>query len=315
MGNQVIFGVSSDGNAGHRGYVASADLKTGNLKWRFETDVDTAGVVQNDGCGGVWSSASLNRSLGLVYIGVSDCNAQGLPPYHERELALHLSGGSLAWVFTPPRLQGVAPGQDPPCDFDFGATANLGVNGGGGAGPTFLGVGNKDGTYYSLNPATGALKWATNVVFGGTDGGFLGTTAFDGHRIYGATAFGDLPPPCEPGNPRDVPFQDGSPNPADHSMHALSAQGGVVWEQYDSLSFGSTTVAGGMTFVGHATVPEVQVRSEATGTLLTTLPTAANCFCGIAVAGNAVFFGTGTPQQVSPDGVYAFTPLGAPPDS
>ncbi len=38
---------------------------------------------------------------------------------------------------------------------------------------TFLGVGAKDGTYYSLDPATGRLRWKTNVVFGGFTGGFI----------------------------------------------------------------------------------------------------------------------------------------------
>ena len=57
------------------------------------------------------------------------------------------------------------PGPDPHCDFDFGATANLGTAADGT--PTFLGVGRKDGTYYSLDPFTGKLRWQRNVVFGG----------------------------------------------------------------------------------------------------------------------------------------------------
>ena len=54
--------------------------------------------------------------------------------------------------------------------------------------PGFLGIGGKDGTYYRLDPTTGATVWTTNVVFGGSAGGFIGTTAYDGHRVYGATA-------------------------------------------------------------------------------------------------------------------------------
>jgi polyvinyl alcohol dehydrogenase (cytochrome) len=81
VGNQVIFGVSSDGEAGHRGYVASANINNGSLIWRFETDVAAVGgAPQNDGCGGVWSSPSLDAARGLVFVGVSDCNNHGLPP-------------------------------------------------------------------------------------------------------------------------------------------------------------------------------------------------------------------------------------------
>ena len=76
------------------------------------------------------------------------------------------------------------------CDWDFGASANVGVTARGS--PPSSGVGGKDGTYYSFDPATGRLRWATNVVFGGFSGGFVATTAFDGQQVYGSTALGDF---------------------------------------------------------------------------------------------------------------------------
>jgi polyvinyl alcohol dehydrogenase (cytochrome) len=309
VGNDVIFGVSSDGGAGHRGYVAAANLNNGSQVWRLETDVNTAGVVQNDGCGGVWSSPSVDAVRKLVFVGVADCNLRGTPPYNERVLALHTGDGSLAWVFTPPRLVGVAAGQDPPCDFDFGATVNLGSPDPVTKAPTFLGIGGKDGTYYRLDPATGVLGWARNVVFGGFAGGFIGTTADDGSRTYGATAIGDVGSSsgvCEPGNPADTPTQE-------PTLHAFNRDGTVAWEQRGSASYGSTTTAAGMLFVGLATAPAVGVRDATNGNLLATLSTASDCFCGVVVSGNAVIFGTGSPQQGTGDGVYAFTPLGAAP--
>src|SRR4029077_19380837 len=48
VGDQVLAGVSTDGENGHRGYFFSADLLTGDLRWRFETDVDRTGKVLND---------------------------------------------------------------------------------------------------------------------------------------------------------------------------------------------------------------------------------------------------------------------------
>src|SRR5204862_422330 len=53
-------------------------------------------------------------------------------------------------------------------------------------------VGGKDGTYYRVNPADGTQVWKTNVVGGGLAGGFLGTPAYDGQRVAGATALGDF---------------------------------------------------------------------------------------------------------------------------
>ncbi|MHB8671302.1 MAG: outer membrane protein assembly factor BamB family protein, partial [Acidimicrobiales bacterium] len=66
VGNQVLFGVTSDGQDGHRGYFVSADLATGLPIKVFETDVDNAGRPQNDGCGGVWSSPTVDEAHGLV---------------------------------------------------------------------------------------------------------------------------------------------------------------------------------------------------------------------------------------------------------
>jgi hypothetical protein len=99
----------------------------------------------------------------------------------------------------------------------------------------------------------------------------------------------------------------------DPSLHAFDAGGGVAWQQDHSQSVGATTVAGGMTFVGLAATPQVQVRKATSGELVGSLPLAAPCFCAISVSGNAVFVGTGAPQQGSGDGVYAFTPLAGPP--
>jgi outer membrane protein assembly factor BamB len=100
-------------------------------------------------------------------------------------------------------------------------------------------------------------------------------------------------------------------------MHAFAAAGpsgqNQVWSQQGAQSFGPPTVAGGMTFSGYAFGPQVQVRNASTGALLTSLNVASDCFCGITVTGNAVFFGTGSPQQGAGDGVYAFTPLAVAP--
>jgi polyvinyl alcohol dehydrogenase (cytochrome) len=306
VGNHVLFSVSADGASGFRGYLASADVLTGTPQWIRELDVNAGGHILNDGCGNVWGSPTIIESLGVEIVGVADCHATNQPPtnmspYTEHVLAVNISDGTIFWNFDPGRA-------DPGCDFDFGATANLGANAAGT--PTFLGIGGKDGTYYSLDPATGTLRWKTNVVFGGSSGGFLGSTAYDGSRAYGATALGDLNPGgsgCQPSNPQDLPTQE-------PSMHAFDIMTGTVgWQQQQSQSFGATTVAGGMTFVGSGVRTEIQIRDAASGNLLKSLSLPASSNSGTTVVGNAVIFGTGTNQQASPAGVYAYTPLGAAP--
>src|SRR5262249_11096186 len=186
----------------------------------------------------------------VVSVAAGDSHAAG--PYYERIIAVSLRTGAVKWIFTPPRI--IAQGDDPNCDFDFGATANLGTDARGL--PSFLGVGGKDGTYYSLDPRTGALRWMQRVVFGGFAGGFIGSAAYDGTRVYGATAIGDFgrfenpgESLCQPDDPNDTPSQE----PSMHAIDATSAH--VVWEQNGSQSFGATTVANGMTFVGTGLTP------------------------------------------------------------
>jgi polyvinyl alcohol dehydrogenase (cytochrome) len=218
---------------------------------------------------------------------------------------LHIATGRLAWVYRPAIT-------DLQCDFDFGATANAGVDAQGNA--LFLGEGGKDGTYYSLDPQTGALKWSTNVVFGGFSGGFIATTAFDGQSVYGATALGDFgrfesngSQVCEPHNPRDKAFQ----NPTDDAFNAQT--GAVEWQANNAASFGPTTVAGGMTFNGVALRSVVQVRDAATGRLIVQVNLPQANWSGIATVGDSLVLGLGSTYNATSAGIEVLTPDGKPP--
>jgi polyvinyl alcohol dehydrogenase (cytochrome) len=297
--DKVLFGVSPDGQAGHRGYIAAADIATGAPVWTFETDIDATGQIPNDGCGGVWSSGTVLPAEGTVVFDVSDCNFFKTGPFSESVVALRIADGSVAWSYQPAR-------RDDGCDFDFGATPNAGLAPNGT--PRFLGVGGKDGTYYSIDPQSGTLRWSTNVVFGGAAGGFVGSTAFDGSRVYGSTGIGDLGHAalCDPADPRDQLIQE-------PSVHAFNARTGkVLWEATKSASFGSTTVAGGLTFNCPALSSDLRVRIADTGALLAQLPLPSPCWSGVATVGNALVLGTGASFNAS-GGVVALTPGGMPP--
>ncbi len=296
---KVFFGVSVDGRVGYRGYVVSADLLTGNPVWELQTDADSQGVLLNDGCGNVWSSGTLLPSMGAVVFSTADCQSGNTAPLSEAILALSTADGHVLWSSKPQRT-------DPGCDFDFGATVNAGLDGAGQ--PVFLGVGGKDGTYYSLDPSTGALRWSTNVVFGGAAGGFIGTTAYDGAHVYGSTALGDFGGPlCDPSDPRDQPVEE----PSVHAFDAAS--GAVLWQGRKGQSFGPTTVAGGMTFNGLAIASTLEIRSAATGMIIHRIKLRSPCWSGIATAGNAIVFGTGSSFQASQTGIMVYTPGGVRP--
>ncbi len=304
--DKVLFGVDVDGQKDKHGYVAAADLATGRPVWEFQTDVDAAGHVLDDGCGSVWSSGTVLPRLGLVVFDTSDCNFADAGPLAEAVIALRIRDGHLAWTYRP-ALASVD------CDWDFGATPNAGLSRSGTA--TFLGVGGKNGTYYSLDPATGHLRWSTNVVFGGFAGGFIATTAYDGRRVYGATALGDYGKfehgtqvLCDPSDPRDTPMQE-------PSMHAFDATtGAVAWQAEHAPSFAATTVAGGMTFSGPALDGNVlQVRDAATGALVMTATTPGPIWSGVASVGDALVIGVGSSYVGHPAGIAALTPDGAQP--
>jgi outer membrane protein assembly factor BamB len=301
----VLFGVDTDGQAHSRGYIVGASLDTGDPVWEYQTDVNDRGKVLNDGCGNVWSSGTILPALGLVVYGTADCDFSNDAPLAIAILALHISTGKPAWVYRPPL-------PDIDCDWDFGATANAGVDAQGKA--LFLGEGGKDGTYYSLVPGTGKLRWSTNVVFGGFSGGFIATTAYDGQRVYGATAIGDFgrfesdgKNLCDPSDPRDTPIQ----NPSDHAFDART--GAVAWQADNADSFSPTTVAGGMTFNGLALSSVVQVRDATTGRLVAQVKIPQANWSGIATVGDALVLGLGSTYSPKAAGIEVLTPRGKPP--
>jgi outer membrane protein assembly factor BamB len=297
----VFLGSTVSGADGYRGGFVALDAVTGELRWRFEVDpqLDDQGQViggLNRGCGNVWSSAAVDPLHGLVFFGTSDCQHDAVPPYHEAVVALEAQTGRPRWVFRPR--------QTDTCDFDFGATPNV-IDLGAQA---YVGIGGKDGTYYLLerltaNPA-GALVWATNVVFGGESGGFIGTAAFDGAQIVGATGVGDLDATnplsvCDPSNPRDTRLQE-------PSLHVFSAATGAVqWQQTRIWSYAPTALAAGVVFAG-SVGPVLQAYEAHTGRLLARFVLPGSVNAGATPVGRMVFVGSGTSATGHGGGVHAF---------
>jgi polyvinyl alcohol dehydrogenase (cytochrome) len=303
-GGLVIAGISVDGAVGYRGGIVAVDAASGKLKWRFEVDpildangnpvLDAKGNAQggvNRGCGDVWSSGAVDEATGLIFFGTADCRGGADLPYHESVLALEVRTGKLVWIYRPHASD--------TCDFDFGASANLMDVGG----MQLVGAGNKDGTYYALDRKTGALVWKTNVVFGGSSGGFIGSAAFDGTHIYGGTAFGWLgdDSPCSD-DPRDTQIQD-------PSFHAFDARTGAVeWEDDSAYTFAPTSVSGGAVFngVGNAIPSQLNIYDGDTGANLTSFKTAGAANSGVAIVGRTIYFGAGNSYNGEGGAVFAY---------
>jgi hypothetical protein len=177
------------------------------------------------GCGNVWSSPAIDVRRGMIYSVSGNCDTDDdpttpdppppLPRYEEAIFAITLNGDPV-WAWRPRDVD--------PNDLDFGAVPNLFEATIGGQVRDLIGVGGKDGTYYVLdrdgvNAMTGMLEpyWRTNVVPGGTAGGFIGAASVGDGLIVGATAFG-----FDPSHPQ-LP-----------TVHAFDpATGAVVWEYSD----------------------------------------------------------------------------------
>ena len=86
-------------------------------------------------------------------------------------------------------------------DYDFGQAPALFTVKPDGKGKPYdlVGVGQKSGQYWTLNPDTGAVQWVTQAGPGGTAGGLQWGSAVDGQRVYTANANSNAIPWTLPG--------------------------------------------------------------------------------------------------------------------
>ena len=248
-------------SAGARGGVAALDAATGATKWVFHPDL-------GDGCGGVWSSPTIDRKRGLVYFGSANCKAEPnrWTAYVEALTAVDAKNGKARWSFQPH--------QPNRRDWDFGSTPNLFVD---AAGREVLGAGNKDGTYYAVSPDTGAKLWSTKVAEPGdvgedfSVGGFIGSSSVLEGRVFGGTAVGGPP-----------------------YFHAIEAEtGAVMWRGAQAPSYAASAAVNRVVF-SPALDGVIRAYDAQTGRVLWAAPLAGASSSGPAIVGDSVYVGSGT---------------------
>ena len=248
---------------GARGGLLAVDAATGDLLWKFEPD-----HAGQSGCASIWSSPTIDAARGHVIAATGNCPHPDYDwgPYQEAVFALDLRTGAPRWSFQPhePNLD----------DVDFGSTPNLFRD---ADGREILGIGNKDARYYALDPATGEQLWAAQVAEPGNVrenfaiGGFIGSTAAGGGRVFGGTALGGPP-----------------------YYHALDASSGdIAWQGPAGPTYAASAYVNGVVIAG-ALDDTLRVYDAATGVVLSALPLTGPISSGPAVAGDRVFIGTGT---------------------
>src|SRR5438270_269719 len=234
------------------GWVFALNSATGKLKWSHQVDGavnGSAAIVSNP----------LVRGGGLVSLAAAK-------PGRPHLVALRLRTGKILQHFqaTPNDVWTLADPSGP--DAYFGASPNLFRDAKGRA---LVGEGQKSVVYWALDRATLKPVWNTRVGPGGASGGILGSTAYDGTRIYG-------------------------PNTAGNLVWALDRAGALKWvsKAVGPLNFGPATVSNGVVYIADFN-GVVTARDAATGLPLAQLPIGSPSFGGVAVVGKAVYAAVG----------------------
>jgi polyvinyl alcohol dehydrogenase (cytochrome) len=325
-----------------RGAVAALSATTGQILWKTYTvpSNDSGGDTNSPGAysgAAVWGSTpAVDPERGLLYVGTGNnytvppgvCTAPGQTgcahpasdDYADSILALNLRTGAVAWadhtlssdVWTIARPVGP--------DFDFGSGPNLFIttNPATGQREQLLGIGQKSGVFWAVDPATGRIVWQTQVGPGGPSGGILWGSATDGDRIYVAEA-----------DSTGQPYTLGGSGPAagrtitGGSWAALdAATGKILWQAPDpqgAADTGFVSAANGVVYAGSsaATGTNMYALEARTGKILWSFASGGSVSGGAAVVSDTLYWGSGYcggPCQqagqppVNNNLLYAFTP-------
>lgn len=320
-----------------RGKMAALDLSTGAIVW--QVTMAPEGFPGN----AVWgSSPAIDSKRGQLYVATGnnydappetlDCIAAAgddpeaqqacLPPdnHFDSVMALGLKTGAIRWVtralgfdaWTVDCIPFLGDGTNCPepagPDFDFGQAPALSTVTVGGKKREVVGVGQKSGQYWSLDPDTGAVHWVTQAGPGGTAGGLQWGSAVDRRRVYTADA-----------NSNGVPWT--LPDGTDTTTGVISgidaATGELLWQT--TPTFGGTPFGGGATS-GPLTTANGVVFScaldlaghmyaldGATGEILWTFASGGSCLSGAAISEGRLFWGSGYSLFGTPNNkLYSF---------
>ncbi len=304
FGNQLFIGVSAieltheqPYDFTFRGSVVALDKTNGAQLWK-------TWLSQNDATSGagvsVWSSASIDETRNLLYIGTGQGLEAPASPFSDSLLALDISTGAIVWQnqFTADDIY-TTPVQGPGPDYDIGATPVLfrGKDG------DLVGVGSKAGIFKALDRETGKLAWEVELPEASAVGGCMASPAVTSKVVY-----------VNSNQWKDFGFFDGTQSPNDTSTtYALSADNGdILWKRKLSAPmFGALTVANGVVYQGLIDHKLVALDAR-TGVVLWCGDLPSSAGAGVSVAEGTLFVSYGfdffkaNNAPVEPNGVRAY---------
>jgi polyvinyl alcohol dehydrogenase (cytochrome) len=285
----------------------------------------------------VWgSSPVIDERRGLLYVGTgnnytapegvctepgqTDCQSSPADNHIDSILALRLTDGAVEWAtrtIDADVFSGACVGT-PECgpDFDFGSGPNLFTTSDPATGKRrqLVGIGQKSGIYWALDPDNGHVVWSTTVGPGSFIGGMEWGSATDGERIYVAEANGARQPYTLGGT---GPFAGQTTTGG--SWAALDpATGEILWQTPDPQAerdIGYVTVANRVVYAGSASATgnNMYAMDAATGEVLWGFDADGRVGSGPAVVNGTVYWGSG--YMLGAGGTsnkfYAFAPATA----
>ncbi|MFI7615477.1 PQQ-binding-like beta-propeller repeat protein [Nonomuraea terrae] len=332
----VYVGVSSKSEAlpeepTFRGSVVALDAATGKLLWKTYT------VPEGYTGGAVWGSTpAVDQRTGLVYAATGNnyttpegvcaepdetgCEQPSPDNHIDAVIAFDGKTGAIRWATHTLTADTWTGDQQFGPDFDFGSAPNLFTTVIDGKSRDLLGIGQKSGIYWALDPATGEIVWRTVVGPGGLAGGLEWGSATDGSRIYAAVTNSD-------GIETTITSATGVKTTTKAGFWAAldAATGKILWQTADpqgGLVFSFVSAANGVLY-GGTFGPEgdnMYALDGATGTVKWAFPSGGSVVGGPAIVDGSLYWGSGYqtlamgfPFDGSNDKLYAFSLPQAPP--
>ena len=310
-----------------RGSIMALSARTGKILWK--TYIVPPGYTG----GAVWGSQPVaDHQTGMVYIGTGNnysvpsgvcanpgqtgCTPPSAANHVDSILGLSLKTGQIEWshpTLTADTWTVYEPGSSP--DFDFGAGPNLYTTVINGKPAQLLGIGQKSGVYYALNPATGKTVWQTQAGPGGALGGIEWGTATNGQQVFVAEA--------NSGHKKyTITSYDGKKSATTGGLFAAlnAATGKIEWQVADPegkyLDDSFVSSANGVMYAGSAaaTGKNMYAFDARTGKLRWSYASGGAEFAGASIAGGTVYWGSGYHTESlglgypgDNDKLYAFT--------
>lgn len=270
----LVVGVASVAKEdGFRGSVVALDTDNGNTLWQ------TYMVPEGADGAGVFDVPTIDPDRNLVFAGTQNAYTEAAAPYGNPTsvVALDATSGKITWVYNaPPNDEKTAPTDD----VAFSASPNLFSVEQDGQTLDLVGIGQKSGVYWALNRDSGEVVWQQQISPSGFLGGMEGTAAVSN---------GVIAVPAT-----DWPDFNG---PASGLVTALDAvTGAVLWTaKEDAPAASPASITNDVVF--HAGIDGVlHAFGLKDGAELWNWDLEASVSSGIAVDGDMVVLGAGTPQ-------------------